>query len=63
MHDFRRGKHGVEEEVEASSPRDTSAAEKEQGGRYAWLATADGGASSLGQRRLGEGGCGRSRAE
>ena len=62
VHDFQREKHGVEEEVEASSPRDTSAAEKEQGGCYAWLATTDGSVSSLGKggsTKAAEGGVGR----
>ena len=52
----------MEKEI-ANSSRDTSAVEKKQGGRCAWLATAVGGTSSLEQRRLGEGGCGCSRAE
>ena len=63
-HDFRRGSHRRGEEVEASSPRRTSTAEKELGGHCAWLATADGGANSLGKggsTKVATGARGRSR--
>ena len=62
-HEKINGEHWEMENDIANSPRDTSTAEKKQGGRCAWLARADGDASSLEQRRLDEGGCGRSRAE
>ena len=63
-HGFGWGSHGRGEEVEASSPRRTSAAEKELGGHCAWLATADGGANSLGKggsTKVATGARGRSR--